>query len=136
MTEIDIIDPLIVRVKALCPELESVEEAWFHKPLDDYSAQLPMACPYLVGEVATSDAETLRPRQQVRLRYGVWLVARREDFRARKEELYRALFGYQGSEHHDPLQFHSAKVEDIKGSIVWWISYWETDTRMVNALLP
>ncbi|WKD26589.1 hypothetical protein NDQ72_10935 [Halomonas sp. KG2] len=132
MNQYDIIDPLIERIQELCPELSSVEEAWFHTPLDDYNGQLPMACPYLVAEAATGDAETLRPRQRVKLRYGVWLVARKDDFRQQKQELYDALFGYQAGPRHDPLQFHSGKVEDIKGSIVWWISYWETDTHMIS----
>lgn len=134
MNQYDIIEPLIAHVQAQCPALASVEEAWFHRALDDYHGQLPMACPYLVGEAAMGDAETLRPRQRVRLRYGVWLVARREDFRARKQELYAALFGYQASSQHDPLQFHSSQVNDIKGSVVWWISYWETDTHMINTV--
>lgn len=132
MIDHDIIDPLIAHIRAACPALATVEEAWFHQPLDDYAGQLPLVAPYLVGEVATGDAATTRPRQPLRVRYGVWLVARRDEFRARKHELYQALFGFQASQHHDPLQFHSAKVEDIKGSIVWWVSYWETDTRLIH----
>lgn len=125
----DIIEPLLQHIQAECPIAVTVDEAWFAEPLDHFDEQCPAVLVYLAEERPTGDPETIRARQPIRLIYGVWLVCRRADFRAARDQLKRALMGHVFSQQHDVMLFHGGKTDDIKGDLIWWREFWATDTH-------
>lgn len=130
MTDPDIIDALIARLHAEIPALQTVEEAWFHKPLEEFSSQLPAVLPYLARDAGAGDAQTLCPRQPLTVTYGLWLVCRRPERQGLRQALRETLFGWQPSERHDPMQYVGGQLNDVKGSLIWWIEYWSVDTHL------
>lgn len=130
MNDIDIIDDLLARLRAECPGLVTVEEAWFAAPLDRFDEQTPAAFAYLAEDAAAGDIETLRPVQAVTLTYGIWLVCPRDAFRPQRQAIRQALFGHGFSPLHDPMAYRGGQTTDIRGELIWWREYWTTTTRV------
>ncbi|WP_311949244.1 phage tail terminator protein [Halomonas piscis] len=128
MTDIDVIDTLIQRVRDNCPGLAMVDEAWFAEPLDNFDEQTPAALIYLAEDAARADADTLRPVQPVRLTYGLWLVCKRPDFRPQRQALRDTLIGAEMTPEHNPMQYRGGQTTDIRGELIWWREFWTTDT--------
>ncbi|WP_447956504.1 phage tail terminator protein [Vreelandella sp. EE7] len=124
----DVIDEVIDRVREQCPGMATVDNAPFAEPIDNFDMQTPAALPWFAEDVATGDAETNRPIQQVRLTYGVWLVCKRHEFKAQRRALRKALMGHGFSRMHNPMQYRGGQTVDIRGELIWWREYWTTDT--------
>lgn len=125
----DHIDEIIARLSSECPELQTLEQAWFAEPLEDLDSELPAAMVYLAKEDALEAAQTLRPVQRVRYTYGVWLVSTRHQFKAQRAAISSALFGYQLSADSDPIEYQGGSSRDIKGHLIWWLEFWTYDTH-------
>lgn len=136
MQDPDVIDELIDRVRDQCPDLATVEEAWFASPIDDFNAQTPAALPYLAEDGASGEIETLRPKQAVTMTYGVWLVCKRAEFRAQRQALREALFGHGFTPTHDPAAYQGGKTVDIRGELIWWREYWDVGTWLSKPPTP
>lgn len=132
MTDPDIIDDLLARLRDKCPAMATVDEAWFAAPIDDFDAQTPAALAYLAEDTARGDAQTTRPVQEIRLTYGIWLVCKRSEFRGQRQALREALMGHGFSPHHNPMQYRGGQTTDIRGEFIWWREFWTTDTWLRN----
>ncbi len=128
MSDPDVIDDLIQRVRDQCPGMSTVEEAWFADPLDHFDTQAPAALVYLAEDGAQGDAQTTRPVQPLRLTYGIWLVCKRADFRPQRQALRETLMGHCFSPHHNPMQYRGGQTNDIRGELIWWREFWTIDT--------
>ncbi|SHL49822.1 phage tail terminator protein [Halomonas caseinilytica] len=128
MTDPDIIDAMIQRVRDQCPGLATVDEAWFAEPIDNLDAQTPAALIYLAEDSASGDMETIRPTQRITLSYGIWLVCKRPDFRPQRHAIRQALFGHGFSETHDSMAYRGGQTTDIRGELIWWREFWNVDT--------
>lgn len=127
MSQPDIQADLISRLQAMCPNLVSVEEAWFMQPLDELAQQTPAAFVYLAEDGASGDIETTCPRQPVTLNYGIWLVCKRTDFLSQRADIRNALFAWVPSEQHNPVAYAGGKA-DLRGAYIWWREHWTVDT--------
>lgn len=125
----DHIADIIARIQAQCPDIETVEEAWFAAPLEDLGAELPAAMIYLQKEDPLGPANTLQPKQPTRWTYGVWLVCNRDQFREQRKSISDALFSYQPTEHTNPMEYQGGALQDIKGDLIWWLESWSYDTH-------
>lgn len=125
----DHIHSIIEHIRSQCPELITVDEAWFAAPLEDLDAEIPAAMPYLQKEDPLGPANTLQPKQPTRWTYGVWLVCYRHQFRDQRAALSHAIFGYQPDEHTNPMEYQGGALQDIKGDLVWWLESWSYDTH-------
>jgi hypothetical protein len=125
----DHIDEILVRLTNECPDVQTLDEAWFAEPLEDLDSDLPAVMVYLAKEDALEPAQTLRPVQRVRYTYGVWLVSTRDQFKTQRAEISSALFGYQLSEDSDPIEYQGGSSRDIKGDLIWWLEFWSYDTH-------
>lgn len=132
MTDPDIIDDLLTRLREQCPGMATVQEAWFAEPIDNFDAQTPAALAYFAEDVAKGDAQTTRPVQEIRLTYGIWLVCKRSDFKAQRQALRAALMGHGFSPQHNPMQYRGGQTTDIRGELIWWREFWTTDTWLRN----
>ncbi|SDF72758.1 hypothetical protein SAMN05216571_101411 [Onishia taeanensis] len=128
MNDPDITQLLIGRIKDQCPGFATVEEAWFAAPIDDFDAATPAVLPYLADDGAAGEVETLRPKQKISMTYGVWLVCKRAEFKAQRQALREALFGYGFSEMHDPIAYRGGETTDIRGDLIWWREFWTVGT--------
>ncbi|MDT8895479.1 hypothetical protein RSO41_12515 [Halomonas sp. I1] len=128
MTDPDIIDAMLQRVRDQCPGLAIVDEAWFAAPLDDFDAQTPAALIYLAEDSAAGEPETIRPTQRITLSYGIWLVTKRSDFRSQRQALRQALMGWEPTEEHEPVAYRGGQTTDIRGELIWWREFWNVDT--------
>lgn len=127
MHQPDIQPELIARLQAQCPDMVSVQEAWFMEPLDNLGTETPAAFVYLSEDGATGEPQTTCPRQPVTLSYGVWLVCRRADFRPQRDAIRAALFGWVPSDQHSVVGYKGGKA-DIRGEYIWWREFWNVDT--------
>jgi hypothetical protein len=132
MTDPDIIDDLLSRLRDKCPGIATVQEAWFADPIDNFEAQTPAALAYFAEDAAKGDAQTTRPVQEVRLTYGIWLVCKRDQFKAQRQALREALMGRGFSPQHNPMQYRGGQTTDIRGELIWWREFWTTDTWLRN----
>ena len=128
MTDPDIIDDLLQHIRAQCPGLITVEEAWFAEPIDSFQEETPAAMVYLAEDSAAGDVETLRPVQKVTLTYGIWLLCERKDFRAQRQALRECLMGWGATETHEPMGYRGGQTTDIRGHLIWWREFWNVDT--------
>lgn len=126
--EHDVIEQLLARIAQQCPDIPTIEEAWFAAPLDRFDEQCPAALAYLAEERPRGELETLRPVQAVTLVYGVWIVSPRVGFRVVRQRIADALHGHQFSEQHQPAAYMGGKTDDIRGDYIWWREYWSIDT--------
>lgn len=132
MQDYDITNALIARIRAQCPGFATVEEAWFSEPIDDYSAETPAAYPYL-AEDAGEGVNELSQRQAATQVYGVFIICESGDvFRAQRQEVRNALFGWQPPGSSGVMSFHTGQMVEIRGRYVWWREYWKLTTP--NAL--
>lgn len=128
MTDPDVIDALIARIAAECPDLATVDEAWFAEPIDHFDSQTPAALIYLAEDAAAGELETQRPTQRVRLTYGIWLVTKRDGFRAERQAIRECLMGWEPSPEHEPMGYRGGQTTDIRGELIWWREFWTLDT--------
>ena len=128
MTDPDIIDDLLARLRDKCPAMATVDHAPFAESIDNFDAQTPAALAWLAKDGATGDAQTTRPVQGLRLTYGIWLVCKRADFKAQRQALREALMGHGFSPQHNPTQYLGGETTDIRGELIWWREYWTVDT--------
>ncbi len=132
MQDYDITPALEERIRALCPGFATVDEAWFSEPVDDYSAETPAAYPYL-AEDAGEGVNELSQRQAATQVYGVFIICESGDvFRAQRQEVRNALFGWQPPGSSGVMSFHTGQMVEIRGRYVWWREYWKLTTP--NAL--
>ena len=132
MQDYDITPALEERIRALCPGFATVDEAWFSEPIDDYSAETPAAYPYL-AEDAGEGVNELSQRQAATQVYGVFIICESGDvFRAQRQEVRNALFGWQPPGSSGVMSFHTGQMVEIRGRYVWWREYWNLTTP--NAL--
>lgn len=125
----DVTDLIIERLRAACPSLRTVDEAWFASPIDDLDTEIPAAMPYLSSDDMTSNAETTRPVQQISQSYGLFIVAPRDVFKSVRKEIRQALFGYQVGQYHNPIQYGEGRQVDLKGQYIWWHETWTLTTH-------
>ncbi|MES3674604.1 hypothetical protein QC589_01470 [Halomonas elongata] len=128
MTDPDIIDAMLQRVRDQCPGLAIVDEAWFAEPIDNFDTQTPAALIYLAEDGAAGEPETIRPTQRITLSYGIWLVIKRPDFRAQRQALREALMGWEPTAEHEPMAYRGGQTTDIRGELIWWREFWNVDT--------
>ncbi|WP_413614754.1 hypothetical protein MRB56_12665 [Halomonas cupida] len=129
MNDPDITDAIIERLREQC-DFATLDNAWFAEPLERFGEETPACLVYLAEDSASGQAETLRPIQPVTMVYGVWLVCPEEQFKAKRGEIRRALFGHTFGEAFDPMEYQAGKVADIRGRFVWWREFWTVDTRL------
>jgi len=128
MQDYDITPALEERIRALCPGFATVDEAWFSEPVDDYSAETPAAYPYL-AEDAGEGVNELSQRQAATQVYGVFIICESGDvFRAQRQEVRNALFGWQPPASSGVMSFHTGQMVEIRGRYVWWREYWKLAT--------
>ncbi|GAA3704333.1 hypothetical protein GCM10022421_08940 [Oceanisphaera sediminis] len=125
----DVIEPLLAHLAQQCPDIPTIDEAWFAAPLDRFDEQCPAVMPYLAEERIRGPVATLRPVQPVSLVYGLWIVCPRAVFRTVRQNVADALFGHQFSERHDPAAYMGGKVDDIRGNLIWWQEFWTVDSH-------
>lgn len=130
MNDPDITPLVLERIRAETSGFQTIDEAWFAAPIDDFGAQTPACLAYLAEDGADGEPETLRPVQAITLSYGLWIVTPRDQFRDLRQSIREALFGWQPSEHHDPLAYRGGQTTDIRGEFVWWREFWTTDTHL------
>ena len=128
MLDPDVTLALIAHIRAQCPDLVTVDEAPFAEPIDHFDAQTPAALVYLAEDAAAAEVDTVRPVQRIGMTYGVWLVCKREDFRAQRHALRAAVFGWVPSEAHEPFAYRGGTMNDIRGDLIWWREFWTVDT--------
>ncbi len=128
MQDYDITAAMIARITEQCPGFRYVDEAWFSKPVDDYSADTPAALVYLAEDAGNTPNE-LNGRQGVTTTYGVFIVAPRGDtFRAQRQEVRDALFGWQPPGTTGVMAYRGGEMAEIKGRYVWWREFWSIET--------
>lgn len=132
MNDPDVIDELLDLLRDKCPGMATIDNAPFAEPIHNFDQQTPAALAYLAKDTATGDAETTRPVQQIRVTYGIWLVCKRDDFKAQRQALREALMGHGFSERHNPMQYLGGENVDIRGDLIWWREFWTTDTWLRN----
>lgn len=128
MTDPDIIEALIQRVRDQCPGLVTVDHAWFAAPIDNFDDQTPAALIYLAEDGAAAALETIRPVQRITLTYGLWLVCHRAEFRPQRQAIRQALFGHGFGQKYNPMAYRGGQTSDIRGSLIWWREFWTVDT--------
>lgn len=131
MNDPDVQPELIARLAALCPDLMRCEDAWFMEPLDRLHEETPAAFVYLHKDGPAGGAETICPRQRVTMIYGIWLVCPLEMFRAQRQAIRNAVFGWCPSERHEPFVFRGGE-NDLRGEYAWWKDLWSVDTWLRN----
>lgn len=136
MNDPDITQALIQRIKDQCPGLRTIKEAWFAEPIDRFEEQTPAVLPYLAEDGAAGEVETLRPKQKVAMTYGVWLVCKREDFKAQRQALREALFAHVFGDRHDPAAYRGGETTDIRGEFIWWREFWTVGTWLSASSTP
>lgn len=132
MNDPDVIDDLLALLRDKCPGMATIDNAPFAEPIDNFDLQTPAALAWFAEDTAKGDAETLRPVQEIRITYGIWLVCKRADFKAQRQALREALMGHGFSPHHNPMQYRGGQMSDIRGELIWWREYWTTDTWLRN----
>jgi hypothetical protein len=132
MVDCDITPALEARIDSECPGFATVDEAWFSDWVDDYSEETPAAYVYLAEDSAEKPNE-LGQRQATAQVYGVYIICETGDtFRAQREEVRKALFGWQPVENGAVMAFHSGQMQEIRGRYIQWREYWTLETP--NAL--
>lgn len=128
MDDYDITEALIARIKAECPGFVYVDEAWFSEPIDDYNKQTPSALVYL-AEDAAGPVNELATRQDALQSYGVFYVVEAgSTFRAQRNQVRKALFGWQPAGGSNVMAFGGGAMSEIRGRYAWWREYWNLTT--------
>lgn len=129
MNDPDITESVIERLRAQC-DFATLDNAWFAEPIDDLGADLPACLVYLAEDVASGDAETLRPVQPLTMVFGLWLICPRTQFRGKRHEIREALFGHGFGERFNPMEYQGGQTTDIRGEFIWWREFWNVDTHL------
>lgn len=126
----DLTAALVAHIKATCPGFVYVDEAWFHKPLDDFPQQTPAALVYMADDLA-GQLGGMGARQATQTVYGVFIVsAKGSVLRERRKELREALFGWQPNPAGAVMSFHGGGMEDLQGRYAWWKDFWRIDNML------
>lgn len=128
MTDANVIALMLDRLQGV-PGISTLEEAWFAKPLDDLGADTPALLPYLSGEDADEVAD-LRQTQLVVQTFDLWLICPRAQFKPLRDEVRRALKGWQPSERHTLMSYVNGRTENIIGPMIWWRERWQTSSHI------